>query len=171
MIVRLSPVLPKTRVGMSPAFNCEACAREAKLLLADASPAKMLPTNILLFIPPPHDQCSLKQAIALEVGNQERHEISCGERRRSREGGNPDYFWGTLWVFGRKLDSRLLGNGGSRDLTSNRPLISCPQQEGPRGKQSWRRPALALGGVAKRSRCAVALMIQVEWGTLRKRSR
>src|SRR5262245_34798636 len=70
MIVRLSPVLPKTRVGMSPAFNCEACAREAKLLLADASPAKMLPTNVLRFILPPDKRLINKQAIVVRSGNQ-----------------------------------------------------------------------------------------------------
>src|SRR5207247_944401 len=28
-----------------------------------ASPAKMLPTNVLLSIPPPHDQCSLRHKL------------------------------------------------------------------------------------------------------------
>jgi hypothetical protein len=55
MIVSDSPVLPKTRVGMSPALSFEARAWAAKLLRADANPAKMLPTKVLRFITPPNN--------------------------------------------------------------------------------------------------------------------
>jgi hypothetical protein len=38
---------------MSPAFSFDARAWVAKLLRADANPAKMLPTKVLRFITPP----------------------------------------------------------------------------------------------------------------------